>query len=100
MRVAHRQPQVHVCVLGCLVWIDTVVGVEGTEESVRQGNLSTISGVVRLGFVGQLPCRTTFCVELHLWQENLVALARRRYAFSVITLLLNEYSATKRETNR
>jgi len=28
-------------------------------ESVRQGNCSTISGVVRLGFVGQLPCRST-----------------------------------------
>ena len=27
-------------------------------ESVRQGNCSTISDVVRLGFVGQLPCRT------------------------------------------
>jgi len=28
-------------------------------ESVRQGNCSTISDVVRLSFVGQLPCRTT-----------------------------------------
>ena len=63
MRVAHRQPPVHVCVLGCLVWIDTVVGVEGSEESVRQGKCSTISGVVRLGFVGQLSCRTTSVLD-------------------------------------
>jgi len=27
-------------------------------ESVRQGNRSTISGAVRLGLVGQLPCRS------------------------------------------
>ena len=32
-------------------------------ESVRQGKCSTISGVVRLGFVGQLPCRTTSCIS-------------------------------------
>jgi len=31
-------------------------------EIVRQGNCSTISSVVRLGFVGQLPCRTPSCI--------------------------------------
>ena len=64
MRVTHRQLPVHVCVLGCLVWIDTVVGVEGSEEKC-----STISGVVRLGFVGQLSCRTTSVLDnVHVGQ--------------------------------
>ena len=37
-------------------------------ESVRRGNCSTFSGVVRLGFVGQLPCRKTSISDnfLHL----------------------------------
>ena len=70
------------------------------KETVRQFRLS-LGWVLSDNFrVGQRPCGTTFCVEFHLWQENLVALARWRYAFSVITLLLNEYSATKRKTNR
>ena len=37
-------------------------------ERVRQGNCSTILGVVRLGLVGQLPCRTSSVSDnfLHL----------------------------------
>jgi len=32
---------------------------------VRHGSSPTKSGVVRLGFVGQLPCRTTSCISYH-----------------------------------
>jgi len=39
-------------------------------ESVRQGNCSIILGVVRLGFVGQLPCRTTSVSDNFLHLEN------------------------------
>jgi len=35
-------------------------------ESVRQENCSTNSGTVRLGFVGQLPRRTTSCISTEL----------------------------------
>jgi len=40
-------------------------------ESVRQGNWSTNSGVVRLGFVGQHPCRTTSCISFLLHQVQI-----------------------------
>ena len=42
------------------------------KESVRQGNWSTISGIVRLGLVGELPCRTTSVSDnlLHLLSDG------------------------------
>jgi len=42
-----------------------------TEESVRHGKCSTISSVVRLGFVRQHPCRTTSCVSKSLNKDRI-----------------------------